>query len=99
MKLLYFSNEFPNDDLRELFRRLHNHSKDRKHAILSRFIDEAGVAIREEIRLLPHSQKTLIPPFETILSFADFAELRKGPLCGSVEGLLLCTLELSTLIG
>jgi hypothetical protein len=43
--------------------------------------------------------RTLIPPFETILNFADYHELRKGPLSGSIEGLLLCVLELAILIG
>ncbi|KAL9099858.1 MAG: hypothetical protein Q9163_004694, partial [Psora crenata] len=99
IKLAYFSNEFPNDDLPDLFRLLHNHSKERKHAVLARFLADAGEAIREEIRLLPRSLKALIPPFETVLKFADFAELRKGPLCGAVEGLLLCVLELSAFIG
>ena len=99
MKLLYFSNEFPHDDLRDLLRRLHNHSKDRKHAVLARFIDDATLAIRDEVRRLPTALKSLIPPFETILSFADDSELRKGPLSGSIDGILLCVVELATFIG
>ncbi|KAL4784960.1 hypothetical protein BJX76DRAFT_356566 [Aspergillus varians] len=99
MKLLYFSNEFPKDDLQGLFRRLHNHSKDRRHSILARFIDEATLAVRDEVRQLPTSLKALIPAFETVLNFADYPELRKGPLGGSAEGVLLCVLEIATLIG
>jgi Starter unit:ACP transacylase in aflatoxin biosynthesis len=99
MKLAYFSNEFPHDDLQELLRRLHVHSKDRRHTILARFIDEATLAIREEIRQLPTALKALIPPYETILNFADHSELRKGPLCGSIDGVLLCAVELGTFIG
>ncbi|MCJ1247985.1 Atrochrysone carboxylic acid synthase Agnpks1 [Trapelia coarctata] len=99
MKLIYFSNEFPHDDLQGLLRRLHNHSKDRRHPILARFIDEATLAIRDEVRRLPTELKELIPPFETILNFADQSELRKGPLCGSVDGILLCLVELGTYIG
>lgn len=99
MKLIHFSNEFPHDDLQGLFRRLHNHSKDRRHPILTKFIDEATLAIRDEVRRLPAELKELIPPFETILNFADQSELRKGPLCGSVDGLLLCVVELATYIG
>ncbi|KAI0595125.1 putative polyketide synthase [Biscogniauxia sp. FL1348] len=99
MKLVYFSNEFPYDDLQTLFRQLHQHSKSRQHPILARFLDEATLAIRDEVRQLPAALKTLVPPFESILNFADFADLRKGPLCGSVDGILLCTVELGTMIG
>lgn len=98
-KLLYFSNEFPHDDLQNLFRELHQHSKTRRHPILARFLEEATLAIREEIKQLPNTLRGLIPPFETILSFSDFGHLRKGQLCGSIDGILLCTLELGTLIG
>lgn len=99
MKLVYFSNEFPHDDLQHVFRRLHQHSKDRRHPILARFLDEATLALRDEVRQLNTVLKASIPPFESILNFADFAELRKGPLCGSVDGILLCVVELGTLIG
>lgn len=99
MKLAYFSNEFPHDDLQELSRRLHVHSKDKRHAILARFIDEATLAIREEVRRLPTALKGLIPPFETVLNFADHSELRKGPLSGSIDGVLLCVVELGIFIG
>jgi hypothetical protein len=99
MKLAYFSNEFPHDDLQDLLRRLYNHSKDRRHHILARFIDHATLAIREEVRRLPVALKALIPPFETIFNFADHTELRKGPLSGSIDGVLLCAVELGTFIG
>ena len=99
MKLVYFSNEFPHDDLQNLFRELHQHSKDRRHPVLARFFEEATIAIREEIRQLPTALKALIPPFENILSFSDFVDLRKGPLGGSIDGILLCTVELGAFIG
>lgn len=98
MKLVYFSNEFPHDDLQNLIRELHQHSKNRQHPILARFLEEATLAIREEVRQLPTTLKALIPPFETILNFSDFADLRKGQLCGSIDGILLCTVEVATLI-
>jgi len=99
MKFAFFSNEFPHDDLHELLRRLHRHSKDRRHTILARFLDEATLAIRDEVRRLPSELKSLIPPFETVLTLADHTELRKGPLCGSIDGVLLCVIELATFIG
>ncbi|KAF7162464.1 hypothetical protein CNMCM5623_007755 [Aspergillus felis] len=99
MKLIYFTNEFPQDDLQTVFRKLHNHSKDRRHPTLARFLEEATLAIREEVRRLPTTLRALIPPFESILNFAEFTDLRKGQLCGSIDGILLCVLELGTLIG
>lgn len=99
MRLLYFSNEFPHDDLQGVLRNIHRHSTDRQHPILARFLDEATLAIREELRQLPAVLRDLFPPFETVLNLADFADLRKSRLCGSIDGVLLCTLELGLLIG
>ena len=99
MKLVYFSNEFPKDDLHDLFRKLRLQMKTKRHAVLARFIDEATLAIRDEINQLSTVLKDMIPPFESILDFVNFAELRKGPLCGSIDGILLCLVELGTLIG
>lgn len=99
MKLVHFHNEFPNDDLRDLYRRLQVHSKDKKHLILAAFLDNATSAIKEEVQKLPRALKDLIPPFESVLNFADYASLRQGPLSGSVEGLLLCVLEIATFVG
>ena len=98
MKLVYFSNEFPHDDLPNLLREIHQHSKDRRHPILAQFLEEATLAIRDEVRNLPGTLRTLIPPFETILNFSDFTELRRSQLCGSIDGILLCAVELGTLI-
>lgn len=98
MKVVYFSNEFPHDDLQDVLRRLYNHSKTKQHPILAQFIDDATSAIRDEVRQLPAALKELIPPFETVLNLADHADLRKGQLGGSVDGVLLCVLEIGTLI-
>ena len=99
MKLVYFSNEFPNDDLQDILRRLHNHSKDRRHAVLAEFLSEATAAIRDEVRQLPKQLRDQIPYFDSILNFGDHPELRKGPLSGSVDGILLCVVELASFIG
>jgi monodictyphenone polyketide synthase len=99
MKILYFSNEFPADDLQELLRRLHNHSKNAQHAILARFIHEATLAVRDEVRQLPTQLRALVPAFETVLELANYTDLRKGPLAGSIDGVLLCVVQLSSLIG
>lgn len=98
MQVLYFSNEFPRDDIQSLFRRLRTISKDRSHEILARFIDEATCTVRDEVRQLPASTKSAFPSFNTVFDLADYQDLRNGPLEGSVNGVLLCVLELATLI-
>lgn len=97
--LTYFGNKFPHDDLPYLARQLHVHSKDRHHHILARFIDTATLALREEVRRLPASLQELLPPFATILDLVEYPSLRNGPLSGSIEGSLLCVVELAIFIG
>lgn len=100
MQIVHFHNEFPYDDQQLMFREILAHSKDRSHPVLAQFLDEATRAIREEIRLLPSALKATIPPFESVLNFVDFAELRKSnQLNNSVEGVILCIIELGTFIG
>lgn len=97
--LAYFGNEFPPDDLQDLARRLHNHSKDKRHHVLARLLDETTSTLRSEISNLPTKLKSLLPPFESILNLVDYPELRKGPLSGSIDGVLLSVIELATFIG
>ena len=99
LKLTYFSNEFPHDDLQDFFRRLHLHSKNLQHPLLASFIDQATSVIREEVLKLPAALRTLIPPTDTLFLFVEHPDLRKGPLCGSIEGILLCAIELGAFIG
>ncbi len=99
LRLAYFSNEFPHDNLHLLLRRLWNHSKDRAHPLLAVFISEATLAIREEIRELPTELKSLIPAFQTIFDFADYPDLRRGQLSGSIDGVLLAAVEIAAFIG
>jgi hypothetical protein len=98
MKVVYFSNEFQFDELPNLFRDIHQRSKSRHHPILAQFLQNGAIAVRDEVRQLPTELRRLVPTFETILAFLDFTELRKGPLSGSVDGILLCIAELGTLI-
>jgi monodictyphenone polyketide synthase len=99
MELVYFSNEYPKEDLQDLFRRMHNHSKDKHHPVLAQFINEATWAVKDEIRRLPTEQRQIIPPFETVLSWAENSELQKGLICGAVDGVLLIVVQLATYIG
>lgn len=99
LRLSYFSNEFPYDDLQGLLRKLRTHGFNTRHPILAKFMDEATRALREEVKQLPAELRTLIPSFESIISLADESELRKGPLNGSMDGVLLCLVQISAYIG
>jgi hypothetical protein len=90
LKLVFFSNEFPHDDKKTLIRRLVAHSKGKQYPILARFIYEATLALREEVRQLPAHLQELIPHFECIFDLADDAKLVKGPLGCSIDEVLLC---------
>lgn len=99
LNLVYFSNEFPSDDLSSLFTRLRESSKRHDHPVLGRFLDAATQALRQETGRLHTELSHLVPAFESVTSLAGELELRKGPLCGSIDGILLCVLQLATYIG
>lgn len=94
-KLAFFGNEFPNEDLKDLFRRLQRYSKDKRFRFLALFLDEAIAVLREELLKLPHTLQNLVPPFQTVLGLVD---LRKGPLGGAIESALLCVLQIGMFI-
>lgn len=99
MMVYYFGNEFPDGDINDIFRRLHNHSKTKQHLLVANFIEVATFVIREEVRSLPANLRVLFPPFETVFGLADNADLRNGPLGDCVNGMLLCVVQLATFIG
>jgi hypothetical protein len=98
-QLLFFSNEFPNDDLKDLFRRLHTNSKGQRFRSLATFLDASSDAIHHEVAALPLHLKKLIPPFKDVLSLADNPDFRQGPVGGALESALLCILEIGMFIG
>ena len=98
-RLLFFNNEFPNDDLRSLFRRLHVHSKCQRFRFLATFLEACSDALHDEVAALPLHLKKLIPPFKSVLSLADDPDFRQGPVGGALESALLCILEIGMLIG
>ncbi|OJJ96972.1 hypothetical protein ASPACDRAFT_33832 [Aspergillus aculeatus ATCC 16872] len=99
LKVLYFSNEFPTDDLSTLLRRLHSHSKHSSHPILARFLSEATRVLRNEVSQLRMELGQLVPAFESVTTLAGETKLRKGPLAQSIDGVLLCVLQLGMYIG
>lgn len=98
-KLVFFSNEFPNDDLKDLFRRLQRHSKDKRFPLLAAFLEECTVLIQREALKLPKALQDILPPFQTVLTLVDNNQLRQGPLGGALECAFLCILEIGMFIG
>ena len=100
MKLAFFSGEHSHDDVRVVARRLRVHSKGEDHRSLFAFFNEALVALKDEIRSLPHHIKALVPSFEHALDLADWlTSLEGGPLSEPIERVLLCILKFGALIG
>ncbi|KAK2878176.1 Type I Iterative PKS [Arthroderma sp. PD_2] len=97
--LLYFGNEFPNDDLNDLFRRLLQHSKDRRFRLLAAFLEEATIVIQDEIAKLPHQVKSQVPHFDNILTLSENGYLRELGLGAAMESALLIALQLGLFIG
>ncbi|KAF7159500.1 hypothetical protein CNMCM5623_004838 [Aspergillus felis] len=99
MRLFFFSNKFPTDDLPELFRLLRLRSQSPGHVVLRRVLEETTRVVREEIHRLPPELKSLIPPFQSILDLAENYNWHKGPLCGVFECVFLCLVQLGLFIG
>lgn len=97
-KLVFFSNEFPNDDLQDLFRRLQRNSKNKRFRCLATFLEECTAIVKEETLKLPQPVQDLLPPFQTVLSLADQSQFQQGPLGGALESALLCVLEIGMFI-
>lgn len=98
-KIVFFSNEFPSDDLRDLFRRLHRHAKDKRFPFLAAFLEESAATIKEEASKLPRPLQDLIPSFDSVLTLADHGDFGHGPLGAAMESALLTVLEIGLFIG
>lgn len=100
MLLAFFSGEHTHDDVRAVARHLRVHSKGNDHRQLHAFLYEATVAIKDEIRALPHAVQALVPSFEHVLDLVNHVpDLRDGPLAEPIERVLLCVLKIGALIG
>lgn len=98
-KLVFFGNEFPSDDLKDLFRRLHQLSKDRRFRTLATFQDEATRVLQHEIAKLPQPIKDEVGHFDNLLALAEHGDFRPGALGAAMESALLTALQLCMLIG
>lgn len=96
--VVFFSNDFPADDIGDLFRRLHRQSKDLRFSQLSSFLSLATQAVRDEVASLPKSWQTNMPPLDDFVSLCNDTIFRKGPLGGAMEGVFLCVFQIATII-
>jgi len=99
MDLILFSNELLGDDLADVLRRLHRHSKDNDYKYLSEFLQQATLAFRDEVGQLSQINKSQIPYLESILELCNHEHLRSGNLSGAIEGVILTVLQIGLLIG
>lgn len=100
MRLAFFSGEHSHDDVQSVARHLLVHSKGDDHRHLHSFLHAATVAVRDEIRVLPHPLQGLVPSFEHVLDLVrHVAELQGGPLAEPIERVLLCVLKIGAIIG
>lgn len=97
-RLIFFGNEVPSDGAKDLFRRLRQHSKDRRFRLLSIFLEESTAILKEEAAKLPKQLQELIPHFDSVCALAD-VDFRQGPLGAAMESALLTILELALFIG
>jgi len=98
-KIIYLSGEIPQGDpegdQRTLFRKLYLLSKERDHPILASILEAITIAVKQEFSRLERSQKELVPTFESVLDLTDdVIELRKTPLGGALERVLVLVSQL-----
>ena len=90
MKLAFFSGEHSHDDVLAVSRQLRIHAKGDNHRCLFAFLHRSTVALKDEIRSLPHNVQALVPSFEHVLDLVNYSEsLRDAPLAEPVERALL----------
>jgi asperthecin polyketide synthase len=98
-KLVFFGNEFPNDDLKDLFRRLYRQSKDRRFRQLSAFLEEVTSVLKKEVSLLPQPMREVVPHFDSVCHLIEHGDFRNTPLGAAMESVFLTTLQLGMFIG
>ena len=100
MQLAFFSGEHSHDDIHVVARHLLVHSKGEDHRFLHAFLHAATVAVKDEIRALPHPLQALVPSFEHVLDLVQHVpDLRDGSLAEPIERVLLCVLKFGAMIG
>ncbi|KAL4861374.1 hypothetical protein BDV12DRAFT_208059 [Aspergillus spectabilis] len=99
MKIFFFSNKFPLQDIPCLFRSIRLQRQCPQHILLRRLIDETTSVIRDEIRLLDATTRAQIPPFQSILDLAEDFDWQRSPLAGMFECVFLSLASLCVFLG
>jgi hypothetical protein len=98
-RIFFFGSEFPKDDLRDLFRRMVVHAKDRRFRLLAAFIEECTRVLKGELALLPRFVSDGVSPFESILHLSEQGNFGVGCLGAAMENALLVVLQVGMFIG
>ncbi|KAJ5323477.1 Type I Iterative PKS [Penicillium atrosanguineum] len=99
-KLAYFGNDFPSDNLADLFRRLHRWSKDKKFHFLALFLDESIAVVREELAKLSKPIPEKLISIQNIVGLHEaFEAVRTESIGEAIASSLLCILQIGALIG
>ncbi|GAB7352923.1 hypothetical protein MBLNU459_g3506t2 [Dothideomycetes sp. NU459] len=97
--VVFFGNSFPNDDLKELFRRISRHSKDVRFRTLAAFLDTATDTLKGEVLKLPPHARDEAPHFDNFLGLVEHGDFRGGALSAAMESATLTTMQLAMVIG
>lgn len=102
-KVLYFSGEIPQGDpegdQKALFRKLCLLSKERDYVVLASLLECLTQALKDECSRLSRPERNLMPPFESVLDLTDHVvQLRKTPLGGAIERVLVLTFQLGNFV-
>lgn len=95
---VFFTNDFPADEVGALFRSLVRLSKDLRCTQLASLLSLCNRAIRDEVARLPKSWQKYMPPVEDILALVGDVDFQNGPLGGAMEGVFLCIFQLGSII-
>ncbi|KAJ5716446.1 polyketide synthase [Penicillium malachiteum] len=99
-RLVFFGNDFPSDNLADLFRRLHRWSKDAKFRALALFLDESIAVLSTEISQLSQDIPGEVSCLQNVVGLVNAYEaVRTTPIGGALESSLLCVLQIGALIG
>ncbi|KAH8658384.1 putative polyketide synthase [Xylariales sp. PMI_506] len=97
--VVFFGNNFPNDDLKDLFRRLTRHSKDVRFRTLAAFLETATDTLKDEIVKLSLPARDEAPHFDNFLGLVEHGNFRGGALSAAVESATMTALQIAMVIG
>ena len=98
-RIIFFGSEVPKDELRDVFRRMLIHAKDRRFRLLAAFIKESTRILIAELGLLPRFVRDQVPHFDNILHLSEHGSFQDGVLGVAMENAFLVVLQVGMFIG